>query len=321
MSNSITATITPDLLLRSNVTTDSRDNKIIATSISGGSTQPANTTDDVISDIDLGSVEKQDVIESGTTLQDLVELIFTKTYYPTFVAPSLLLSSSLPSNVEAGTIGFSLTGTLNKGAINGANTNGVWDENLKQDDRSGVASKYLFSGNTIDTIEVGSTLTLSTSQIVDNTNSFSLLVDYDQGPQPRDSKDEDYETPLSAGSISKSLNIYGRRKAFYGLDSNSSTSNEIRAFSGSYLNPNNGTTFDIQVLAGTTKVVFAYPASLQDVSRVESANAFGADVKSVFIVNQINVEGANAYNPIAYKVYVYEPLIPFSSADVYTVTI
>lgn len=68
MSNSITATITPDLALRSNVTIDSRDNKIIASVASLGdfstivqevlnSIDLSEVTQIVLDGIDLGNVD------------------------------------------------------------------------------------------------------------------------------------------------------------------------------------------------------------------------------------------------------------------------
>ena len=355
MDDSITANITPNVRIKANVSIDPRDTKIIAKNAVNGdlSGSTSTVTDitadvtvdprdtkivartatiadcdcdtelDIISDVDLGGIEKQQNVNAGTSLQEFAELLLLKTYYPSYVNPSASLSvSGLSSNTEVGSVGFTLNAGFNRGQIKGDNVDGVWDANVKQNDRAGPANLYTFSGATIDvTPQVSSSLILSNTTIVEGNNNFSVYVDYDEGPQPLDSKDDVYETPLSAGSTNRSLIIKGKRKAFFGIDAEPLNSDDVRALSNSLLGPTSGSTFSIDIVPGTSKVAFAYPASLGEVTKVESVAAFGADVKSAFSLQTFEVEGANAYSSVIYNVYTFIPLISFSQTDEYIVTI
>ena len=278
---------------------------------------------DVTSDVDVGSISKLDVVSAGTTLQQFAEQLLLKTYFPTYTNPSVNLTDNISSNVEAGTQGLTLTANFNAGSINGSSSGGIWDPNLKQDDRSGPASSYTFDGDQITlTQQATNTLALPSLTISDGQNSFSVLVDYSEGPQPVDSVGSDYQSPLSAGSVSKSMSVYGRRNAFYGTNLSGVTSSGVRALSNTNLNPSNGTSFVINISSGSTDVAFAYPATLRDVNAVIHAEGLGADVKGVFTQSIIDVAGANSYNPISYKVYTYTPDSgPWQANATYTVTI
>ena len=54
------------------------------------------------------------------------------------------------------------------------------------------------------------------------------------------------------------------------------------------------------------RVVFAYPATLRDVTSVSDVNGLGAEVKTAFTKSVVSVEGANNYNATDYKVYVMD---------------
>ena len=276
-------------------------------------------TNDVISDVDVGSISKTDTVASGTSLQQFVEQLLLKTYFPTFVAPSASLSDNLASTVESGTTGINLTAGFNAGAINGFSSAGVWDPGLKQANRSGSATAYAFNGQSS---QGSNTLSLPSEVITDGTNSFSVIIDYAEGPQPLDSLGQPYLTPLPAGSVSQSLNVNGRRNAFYGTNLNGLTSSSVRILSGTRLNPSNGTSFTINIPAGATDVAFAYPATLRDVTSVLYFEGLNADVKGSFgSPTLVNVEGANGYTAISYKVYSFVPPSPYEAASTYTVTI
>ena len=157
--------------------------------------------------------------------------------------------------------------------------------------------------------------------MVDGTNSFIATVDYSTGPQPVDSKNNSFNSPLAAGSISPTLNITGRRKAFYGINSAGSNSTEIRNLTH-LLNPQENTTFTISLPIGTTSIVFAYPASLRNVTSVKES-VLNSDIKDAFgTPYNVNVLGNNNYSAISYKVYRFQPPNPIATPNYsYTVTI
>ena len=280
-------------------------------------------TADVTSDVNVGSISTADVVTSGTTLQEFVEQLLKQTYFPTFVNPSASLTDNLASSVEAGTTGINLSAGFNAGAINGALTDNIWDPGLKQANRAGAANSYEFSGTSIiTTTQGGSTLSQPAVVITDGANTFNVSIDYAEGPQPLDSVGSNYLSPLPAGSVVKSLTVNGRRRAFYGTNLSDNTSAGIRALSNSVLNPGNGSSFTINIPAGAVSVNFSYPNTLRNVTSVLYAEGLNADVKGSFgSPTLVDVEGANGFSAISYKVYSFTPPSPFEASATYTVTI
>lgn len=154
---------------------------------------------------------------------------------------------------------------------------------------------------------------------------FLATAFYDEGETKLNNLGEPDPTgKILAGSKTDVLRYTGQRQAFFQaqpIEGNPSQSNEIRALSGTRLNPSNGTSFSIAIPAGTKRIVIAYPASLRDVTSVKYVELGNAEVGDTFQLVNINVEGANGYNPIPYKVWVYTPAVPFGSSATYNVTI
>ena len=283
-------------------------------------TGSSNTTliSAVTSDVEVGGIEIAQIVPQNTSFQQFVETLLTKIYYPTIIVPSATMSSSIGTNVEAGTEGITLTVNLNRGAITGKTVASIWDPNTLQDYRSGTATQYIILGVNNGTT---SAYTSATAIIQEGTNTFNGSVTYATGPQPVDSKGQNYLSPLASNTISVSTPVYGRRKAFYGVDNTAANSSDIRSLAGSLLNPSNGSTFTISIPIGTVNVVFAYPSSLRNVNSVLYQEGFDADVKANFTQTTVSVEGANGYSATNYKVYKYTPVAAFTQAATYNVTI
>lgn len=99
------------------------------------------------------------------------------------------------------------------------------------------------------------------------------------------------------------------------------TSDDIRSLSNSALGLSSGSQFNINIPAGSTIVLFAYPASLRDVTSV-FYELFNAELVGLFgVPSFINVSGANNYSPTSYKVYKMIPDAPFPQSATYKVTI
>jgi len=281
------------------------------------------TISDITSDVDVGGISKTDIVPSGTNIQEFITQMLSQTYYPTFVLPSVNLTDNIAATVEVGTLGFTLTANYNAGAINGDISGGIWDPNLKQADRAGVATQYTFSGTTIASspvIQAGNSLALPTTTIEEGVNTFNVVTDHDAGTQPLDSLGAAFDSPLPSGDVSDGLTVNGKRNAFYGVDLASIDSAGVRALT-SKLNPSNGTSFTINIPAGATDVVFAYPATLRDVDSVIYVEGLNAETKTAFSQQTVNVEGANSYTAIGYKLYTFTPANPFGATATYIVTI
>lgn len=290
-----------------------------------GAAGDATLTEAVTANIAAGAISIGTVVDQGTTFLEFVRKLITTVYNPTYTAPSASLSSSISSPQEVGySASLTLTANLNKGAILGNLVNGLWNASSKQADRSGAANNYTINGvdrNTTNTYTLPSAIVISAGN-----NTYSATIDYDQGPQPLNSLGQSYQTPLAAGSVSASTTIVGYRKTFYGTKTNKTdtiNSAFIRGLASSSNNGlANGDNFTISIAAGTARVVFAYPATLRDVSSVQYVERSNEEVKGNFgNPTLLTVAGAGSDAGVSYKVYVYDPDVAFTTNVSFKVTI
>ena len=73
--------------------------------------------------------------------------------------------------------------------------------------------------------------------------------------------------------------------------------------------------------AGTQRVCIACLASKTGVTKVINETAMNADVTSTFTQSTVDVEGAEGYTAQSYKVWVFEPAVPYENAAVLKVTL
>lgn len=294
---------------------------LFTTGLSGntGSTGAAIITEDILSMFDMGGISEGETLVEGTTLTEFVKYLLTSIFYPTYTNPSFFLTSNQSSNVEAGLISDNiLTYNFNLGSINGNLVGEIWQPLAFQNHRAGSAIQYIIEGQNIGLINIR---TLSNEQFVDGVNTYNGSVEHGIGPQPLDSEGQPYQTQYPANTVNRSIIINGRRRLFFGVSNVATSSTLIRSFSGTQLNPQNNTTFTINIPIGATNVVFAYPAILQDITSVKYVEGLNAEIKDVFVQSIVSVEGLNAYNPINYKVYIYTPVEAFSAVATYDCTI
>ena len=269
-------------------------------------------------DLAVGAISGGQLIPSKYTVEQFAEALITKIFEPTFKSPSVTVFCDLSSVVESGTIGVTLSAVLDKGQIIGDIVDGFWSPTSIQNTRSGEVSSYSFSVG----LSTGNTnpVTFPNYVVADGDNVLSGSINFQSGPQPLNNRGVSFSHPLSAGIITSNINVAGRRKAFYGVDITELSSSDIRALSGSVLDPIEQTQFAIRVPINATNVVFAYPAVLRDVSSVTYVE-MNAEIKEVFEKSFSLVSGANGYFPTEYKVYKYTPVVPFSKTVTYNVTI
>lgn len=272
------------------------------------------TTIDRVSDVTVGSIDKYDTIPSGKTVDDLVDMIFTKVYYPVYVVPTASLNVTPSSSLEAGQI-LDLTATLtyNRGSIT---VDGAF-----QNYRGGAATQYTLESVT----GLTNSRIIQNYPLIEGNNIITSNVLYSIGAQPLDSKGNPVDSPFPAGSFSPTYTVVSRRYAFFGSDSTSNsaytTSFQIRSLVGKHTAPANGTSFTINVPIGAKMVCFSYKATLQNVTTVKYVEGSNAEIKGNFLLSNVNVEGANGYTPVAYKLYTMIPDAPFTTTATYVVTI
>jgi len=284
------------------------------------------TNAEVTSLANVGMITAEDTVSIGTTLQQFIEQLLVGTYttqYPSLIAPSATVVTDQVTNIETGTIvDVELTASFNRGQILGDGEGTEWNDSVEQNKRAGVVTSYELG---VDGAEVDNgtdpVYTVSDFEIADGNNVFSVIVNHEAGEQPLDSDGENYDSPLSAGTVEDTVTLKGVRKLFYGYSNDAVDSDDIRALQFSTLNPQNGTSFIINVPIGATNVVFAYPSTLREVLSVTQQGV--GDAKSQFVESEIDVESAKAgvAGEVAYRVYVFTPAEAYLTEESYGVVI
>lgn len=280
--------------------------------------EAANATlgEPLTANIAVGGINIADSFPATTTLKDLVERLLVNTYYPTLVNPSATISSSLPSVVETGTKGVTLTVTYSDGHVAGKSIGGVWQAGTNQSESyGGAASKYTIDGQNNG---LNNVLVLNDEVILDGANQFTATVDYDAGTyQPVDSKGANYQSTKSAGTTnSASVTVTGKRYSYYQLsntDINAATSADIKALGNAAFR--DGAPLQVALQPGHKYLVFAYPAEDGDVTEVFNVSFNKNDLgdfdttgtnpgKAWFVKSTVQVAGATGgENLKAYNVY------------------
>lgn len=255
------------------------------------------------------------IAAEGKNLKQVFETIFVKEKNPTVIQPSVSVSLSGAGAKEVGTkVTPSYNATFNKGSYEYGPDTGLTATWAVKDSRNeeGTAAAGSFSE-----LEVG-----------DNTNyTVTATATYGAGATPL----TNIGNPYAAGAIvagsknGTSSAITGYRNSFYGTLTEmpeALSSATIRGLSGkANAKWANGKTFTISIPVGAKAVIFAYPATLRDVTSVKDVNGLSAEVKSAFVKSTLSVEGANAYAGADYKVYVSEFAEAVQKANTYNVTI
>lgn len=166
---------------------------------------------------------------------------------------------------------------------------------------------------------------------------FKATATYSQGDVALDNLGDPSspEVRIAAGSKSReSAALTPFRKSFYGTSTDITTpvnSAWIRENLSAYSDANgnaiaaaNGSKFTLNIPEGTKRIVIAYPATLQDLSSVIYVEGMNSELVGTAIqkdsYQSINVEGANGYAAISYKVYIIE-VAGGLTARTYNVTI
>lgn len=255
------------------------------------------------------------IAAAGKSLKQVWDSIFIQETNPTITQPVASISAPNNKSYEVGTVVTpTYTASLTTGTYEFNGSAGITADSWAVTDTDGhslTTNSGSFDSFTVEddtNYNITATATYSASTITPVTNVGN---DYTDGI-------------IAAGSKSaSSAYIKGYRNAFYGT----STSKEndvdaaiIRALTAKS-SPAAGNTFTITIPVGTVRIMFAYPATISDVSSVTDTNGMGAEVKTGFTATTIDVPGANDYTAISYKLYVMEYAEACTVANTYKVTI
>ena len=253
----------------------------------------------------------------GKSVAEALTEIFSKRLQPTITSnPAVTLTFGQAKAYEVGTtVSPTYSVSLSAGSYTYGPATGITATSWEISDTA---------GNTADTAS-GS---FADVVVTDNTNyKITAKANYGAGAVAVDNlgATSSPEIKIAAGSATKiSGAITGYRNTFYGTVTEKAevTSTIIRSLSGkSNKALANGNSFTINIPVGAVRVIFAYPATLQDVSSVKDVNGLNAEIKSAFTKSSVTVAGAGADTGIAYKVYVTDFAEPVAKANSYTVKI
>lgn len=253
----------------------------------------------------------------GKSIAAALTDIFSKRLQPgTPTAPAVTLTFGQAKAYEVGTtVSPSYSATLSAGSYTYGPATGITATSWEITDTAGNTATTA-SGSFADVI------------VADDTNyKITAKANYGEGAVAKDNLGSDSSpvVKIAAGSATKTSGaITGYRNTFYGTVTEKAevTSTIIRGLSGkSGAAWANGKSFTVNIPVGAVRVIFAYPAALQDVSSVKDVNGLNAEIKSAFTKSSATVAGAGADAGIAYKVYVTDFAEPVAKANSYTVKI
>lgn len=261
---------------------------------------------------------KVTVPANGDSLLEVLLNAFATDSNPSITQPSVNISSSSFKAYEVGTnVTPAYTATLNPGSYQYGPATGI------------TATSW----NVVDNAAEPNTLTTASGsfpqmQVVDGTSySITATASYGTGTVPNTALGQEYaDGQIKAGSKSATKGtISSYRNGFYGTTISQSSgtfeSNDIRALTATNKAVTAGTVWNISIPVGARSVIFAYPATIRDATSVLDANGLNAEIKTAFTKIQVQVAGANGYNPIEYKVYYTNYANANDTQNTYKVTI
>lgn len=255
------------------------------------------------------------IAATGKNVKEVFASILAKEKNPTATPPAVTITCSQVGAYEVGSkVTPAYSASLSAGSYTYGPATGIVATAWSVTD--GTATKDTASGS-FDELTVGD----STSYAI------TATATHGEGVIPKTNLGNEYaDGKIAAGSKSKATGkITGYRNSFYGTleakdgEVNSAMIRGLSGKSGKALA--NGNTFNLSIPVGAMRVMFAYPATLRDVSSVQDVNGMSAEVKTAFTMSVVSVEGANGYDAIDYKVYVMDMANANDTANTYKVTI
>jgi hypothetical protein len=269
-------------------------------------TQQAHT----LNGTDLGALKDGAVIEAGTDIDELLRLITTKVIPATYEEPTVKIV--VGGDVEH-EIGSSVSAKLHSQFIQN-DAGALTAHNILKN------GEIIYEGQTASLIE-----SLDNFIITEEAVSFESQASYGAGEIKNNNLNEaSPEGAIAAGVVtSKPIVFKGYRNLFYGTgigELPELNSENIRALKPQ-LNPVNGIDFSVSIEEGEQYVIFAYPSTLEDVKQITYVQMNDTEMASSFTKTLVQVEGADGYQPIEYKVYTYKTDIPVISKVTFKVEI
>ena len=238
-------------------------------------TYNTNMADDLATVVDFGGIPAGTTaaeLKNKTWAELLDDLLFP-TVYPTYSAPSasISLKSAYSSTQEVGAVA-PVASNFNVGF----NAGEIKIAGKKQADRAGA----MISGDVLY-----GTSNVLPEKVVEGTMSYYYQVSHAEGAQPKDSKGNDYESPLAAGNVkSSAVTVKGYRPVYSGLVSTDSVTEDV--IKGLTKKVSAKTTVKVSGPISEQYICFACPASWT-VSNIKDSNNF--DVTGTYTTSTVSV--------------------------------
>lgn len=255
------------------------------------------------------------IAATGKNLKQVFDTIFVKEKNPSITQPSVSVSLAGAGAKEVGTkVTPSYNASFNPGKYEfGPAT------------RCSITSWSVTDTNNAEPLNTAAG-SFAEITVADDTNyKVTATGNFSEGAIPVTNVGNEYAAgKIAAGSKSSTSSaITGYRNSFYGTltEKGELTSDIIRSLGKSNKALANGNTFGITIPVGAMRVVFAYPATLRDVTSVKDVNGLNAEISGAFTKSTLSVEGLNSFQGINYKVYVTDFAEAVATANTYNVTI
>lgn len=255
------------------------------------------------------------IAATGKNLKQVFDTIFVKEKNPSVTQPSVSVSLAGAGAKEVGTkVTPSYNATFNAGKYEFGPATGC-----------SITSWSVTDTNNAEPLNTA-TGSFAEITVADDTNyKVTATGNFSEGVIPVTNVGNEYAAgKIAAGSKSATSSaITGYRNSFYGTltEKGELTSDIIRSLGKSNKALTNGSTFGITIPVGAMRVVFAYPATLRDVTSVKDVNGLNAEISGAFTKSTLSVEGLNNFQGINYKVYVTDFAEAVATANTYKVTI
>ena len=255
------------------------------------------------------------IAATGKNLKQVFDTIFVKEKNPSVTQPSVSVSLAGAGAKEVGTkVTPSYNASFNSGKYEFGPATGC-----------SITSWSVTDTNNAEPLNTA-TGSFTEITIADDTNyKVTATGNFSEGVIPVTNVGNEYAAgKIAAGSKSATSSaITGYRNSFYGTltEKGELTSDIIRSLGKSNKALANGNTFGITIPVGAMRVVFAYPATLRDVTSVKDVNGLNAEISGAFTKSTLSVEGLNSFQGINYKVYVTDFAEAVATANTYNVTI
>ena len=243
--------------------------------------------------IDVGGVDAGDTFAQGTSYDDMWDALLNPTLYPTFTDPNASLTYAADAYYEVGATIPAKTATvaLNRGTINPAyGTSGY---------RSGEATNYALASSGADTEYSDSSTSSGTFSVTALTRAtkgsitLTATVSYAAGEQPKDSKGNNYSSPLAAGSKTATKTMNFIQAYYYGK----SASTTISDFTGLTKSVTAKGQKQFKFTTNNEHMVMAYDSSYGNLTSILDPNGF--ETISGWTKSTLTVDGFSYYVYVA----------------------